>query len=206
MTSISLTRGRGEPVRRNTRHRILATAEMLLLTWGYQGFSYHHVAERLGMRPATVHYHFPTKADLGLALLQRYRERFRWWAWRLREQKASPEACLEHFITLERRLLERDRVCPLSVVCVEMRGVSDAIRAETQRLFEDARLWLETVLESGRRSGAFTFEGCARTRALGVLAVLQGALQLGRLVGEEAFDALREQLRRELGMASAAGA
>lgn len=190
-------------MRGDTRNRILATAEALLLTSGYQGFSYHHIAERLGIRPAAVHYHFPTKADLGFALLQRYRERFRWWAWQLHEQKARPEACLEHFITLERRLLERDRVCPLSVVCVEMRGVSDTIRAEAQRLFEDARLWLETVLESGRHSGAFTFEGHAGERALAVLAVLQGALQLGRLVGREAFDTLREQLRRELGMAPA---
>jgi len=187
-------------VRQDTRQRILATAEELLLSRGFQGFSYHHIAERLDIRTAAVHYHFPTKADLGLALLQRYRERFRWWAWQLREQKVSPVGCLEHFITLERRLVEANRVCPLSVVCVELQGVSDEMSAAAQRLLDDALHWLEIVLESGREANLFHFDGSAAARALVVLVTLQGALQLARLNGIETFDAVRAQIRQDLGL------
>ncbi|WP_181919204.1 TetR/AcrR family transcriptional regulator [Alkalilimnicola ehrlichii] len=88
---------------RNTRQQILVAAEDLLLTRGFQGFSYHHIAERLGVRNAAIHYYFPSKNDLGLALLRRHREHFRWWAWQLQKQKASPISCLERFVATERR-------------------------------------------------------------------------------------------------------
>jgi len=56
--------------------RILDTAEELAQTCGFNGFSYADIAERLGVTRASLHYHFPTKAELGRALIARYRERF----------------------------------------------------------------------------------------------------------------------------------
>lgn len=184
---------------RNTKNEILGAAAELLQTRGFQGFSYHHIATRLGVRNAAVHYHFPSKVDLGVALVNRYRESFRWWAEKQRESGADPALCLERFMALERRYQREGRVCPLGVVGVEYQGVSDAMRAAARELMEDVALWLEGVLALGRGLGTFRFEGSSQARAWAVLAALQGALQLSRLRGPEVFDGVVEQIFASLG-------
>lgn len=187
-------------VHRNTKKEILGVAEELLQTRGFQGFSYHHIAAVLGVRNAAIHYHFPTKNDLGVALIQRFRESFRWWAGQLREQGADPATCLERFIAIERRYLQDQRVCPLGVVSVEYAGVPDEMRRAARELMEDVTIWLDGVLDHGRRSGAFRFKGGTRSRALAILAALQGALQLARMQGEDVFGHVAIQIRADLGM------
>ena len=59
--------------RTDTRERILDEAERLMGARGYSGFSYQDISRPLGIRNAAIHYHFPAKADLGLAVIERYR-------------------------------------------------------------------------------------------------------------------------------------
>src|SRR5271170_6591557 len=55
-----------------TANTILDVAERLAQTRGYNGFSYADIAAQLSVTKASLHYHFPSKADLGLALVERY--------------------------------------------------------------------------------------------------------------------------------------
>src|SRR5580693_3364808 len=59
-----------------TADRILDAAEALAQTRGFNGFSYAHIAEQLGITKASRHYHFRGKAQLGDALIARYTQRF----------------------------------------------------------------------------------------------------------------------------------
>ncbi|HZE99428.1 MAG TPA: TetR/AcrR family transcriptional regulator, partial [Planctomycetota bacterium] len=59
-----------------TAGRILNVAERLVQTRGYNGFSYSDISSELRIRNASVHYHFPSKTDLGKRLVARYRETF----------------------------------------------------------------------------------------------------------------------------------
>ena len=43
---------------------------------GFNGFSYADIASELGITKASLHYHFPGKAELGEALIERYADRF----------------------------------------------------------------------------------------------------------------------------------
>ena len=60
----------------STATRILDVAEGLAQTRGFNGFSYADIAAEIGITKASLHYHFPSKADLGRALVRRYTERF----------------------------------------------------------------------------------------------------------------------------------
>ena len=51
-------------------------AEELVQTRGLNAMSYGHVSARVGITNASLHYHFPAKADLTTALVTRYSERF----------------------------------------------------------------------------------------------------------------------------------
>jgi AcrR family transcriptional regulator len=60
----------------DTAQRVLDVAERLVQTRGFNGFSYADIAAALGITKASLHYHFPTKADLGRRLIERYEHRF----------------------------------------------------------------------------------------------------------------------------------
>ena len=59
-----------------TKVRLLNEAETLIRTRGYAAFSYADLSERVGIRKASIHHHFPTKAELGGALIDGYLVKF----------------------------------------------------------------------------------------------------------------------------------
>src|SRR6185436_10208892 len=59
-----------------TAEQILDLAETLIQTRSYSAFSYQDVSDALGLTKASIHYHFPSKAELGVAVIDRYVARF----------------------------------------------------------------------------------------------------------------------------------
>src|SRR6186997_3022834 len=57
---------------RATETAILDAAQAMAQVRGYNAFSYREIAERVGIRAATIHYYFPAKGDLGRALMGRF--------------------------------------------------------------------------------------------------------------------------------------
>ena len=64
------------PPAADTAQRILDVAERLVQTRGFNGFSYADIAEALRVTKASLHYHFPSKAELGRRLIERYEATF----------------------------------------------------------------------------------------------------------------------------------
>lgn len=56
----------------DTKTALLNSAERAARTRGFDGFSYADLAEDVGIRKASIHHHFPTKAALSVDLMQRY--------------------------------------------------------------------------------------------------------------------------------------
>src|SRR5271166_4150384 len=60
----------------DTAERILDTAQALAQVRGYNGFSYADISAEVAITKASIHHHFPSKAQLAEALIDRYRQRF----------------------------------------------------------------------------------------------------------------------------------
>jgi len=58
------------------RERILSAAEKRVRTVGFNAVSFRDLANDVGVKSSSVHYHFPQKEDLGEQLVKRYSERF----------------------------------------------------------------------------------------------------------------------------------
>ena len=58
----------------DTRDQIMDRAAHLLMSRGFNGFSYRDISAHLGVKNAAIHYHFPAKKDLALALVDEYRK------------------------------------------------------------------------------------------------------------------------------------
>lgn len=55
----------------STYDRLLECADTCIQENGFEGFSYADLAKTLGIRKASIHHHFPTKNDLGLAYCEK---------------------------------------------------------------------------------------------------------------------------------------
>ena len=58
----------------NSRETILAAARQTAQLRGYNGLNFRDLARDVGIKSASIHYYFPSKADLGAAVARRYWE------------------------------------------------------------------------------------------------------------------------------------
>src|ERR1700735_4637251 len=59
-----------------TAERLMDLAESHMRHAGYGGFSFRDLAAEIGIKSASVHHHFPTKATMAAAVARRYADRF----------------------------------------------------------------------------------------------------------------------------------
>ena len=86
--------------RADTATRILDVAERLVQLRGFNGFSYADVAAELHITKASLHYHFPGKAELGRALIERYAERFSATLEAIDQQETDPVAKIHAYAAI----------------------------------------------------------------------------------------------------------
>ena len=184
-------------VEKDTKSDILDLAENLLLDRGFNGFSYANISSVLKIKNAAVHYYFPTKADLGVAIIQRARERFASWIQNERMVAKPTAEKLEAFFRQYLRFLEAgQQVCLGGALETDFKTLAPEMQVETQKFASDILVWMEGVLEEGREKQVFSFPGEARDQAILILSSLQGALQMTRAAGSSCLHLAMAQIRR----------
>ena len=180
-----------------TPDRILAVAERLAQTRGFNGFSYADIATELKITKASLHYHFATKAELGSALIVGYSRRFADALAQIGE--ARPQDTLQRYVQLYEDVLVRDRMCLCGMLAAEYSTLPETMRSELRSFFDLNETWLATHLERGRKTGELRFEGSALEFARLLTAGLEGAMLLARSYEEpERFGATAKRLLSEL--------
>jgi AcrR family transcriptional regulator len=183
----------------NTQRAILDLAESMLQDKGFNGFSYAHLATGLGVKNAAIHYHFPTKEELGCAVIQRYRDRFQLWINNARVKDLAPREKMEwffHIYTSTRA--DQGKVCLAGSLEGEFNAIPDSLREQTQGLTRELLTWLEATLSEGRDAGVFRFNGEPSAKAALILSSMQGGLQMARALGTKKFQEVVEQTRQDL--------
>jgi AcrR family transcriptional regulator len=166
---------------------------------GFNGFSYAHIAEELGVENAAIHYHFPTKEDLACAVIQRYRDRFQLWVNNSRIKNLSPVEKLDWFFSIYADTrADNGKVCLAGSLETEFNSLPRSLREQTETLTRELLAWLQATLQEGLESGAFQFNGDAADKAALILSSLQGALQVARALGTDQFHAVVHQHKQDL--------
>ena len=167
-----------------TAGRILDTAEELVQVRGFNGFSYADVSAQLGITKAALHYHFAGKADLGLALITRYADRFAGALAGLDGAGVTPADRLAGYAGLYLNVLRQRKMCLCGMLAAEYQTLPPPMRDAVTSFFDANESWLENVLEEGRRGGTLHFAGTARDTARVVIACLEGAMLVARPYGD----------------------
>ncbi len=173
----------------DTKNQIIDLAESLLLQRGYNGFSYAHISSALNVKNAAIHYHFPTKTELGVAIIQRARQQFEKWTLHPRMVNMDFAMKLDAFCDIFRDFLKFEgHVCLGSALEHDFNTLPEQMQEETKAFISDFLVWLEKILQEGRAEGAFCFSGTPREEAVFVLAALQGASQMVRATDTTYLD------------------
>jgi TetR/AcrR family transcriptional repressor of nem operon len=183
----------------NSKRTILNMAESLLQDKGFNGFSYAHIASELGVKNAAIHYHFPTKEALGIAVVRRYRDRFQLWTNNSRVKDLAPEKKLDWFFSIYTDMrADKGKVCLVGSMEAEFYSIPDGLQVEVEALHKELLVWLQTTLKQGRDVGTFHFNGEPADKAALILSSLQGALQMARALGTSKFHAVVQQHKWDL--------
>lgn len=174
----------------DTRTQLLDAAEHSMRKRGYHAVSFRDLAAELGIKSASVHYHFRAKEDLGVALVQRYAEH----VMAALEDKArgadTPAARIAAFREVYRdALVAADEICLCGMLGAEALGLPEPVAKEVKAFFEANVEWLVNAQDTG------TPDTERRSRALKIVATLQGAMMLASSLGEiSVFDDVAAQI------------
>ncbi len=149
---------------------IMDAAEKRIRQGGYNGFSFRDLAADVGIKSASVHHHFATKAALATAVARRYTDRFF-----AALDKDAPTAAWR---TAFHRALKKDgRLCLCGMLGAETATLPPDVAAEARRFFE---LGIEKLAASHKGPGA-------QAVALQTLAILEGAMLIARTMNDPAI-------------------
>lgn len=178
---------------------ILAVAQRLAQTRGFNGFSYADIAAEVGITRASLHYHFPTKADLGRELVRRYSERF---ADSLTDTHAATEdgpERIRRYLDLYRSALRASRMCLCGMLAAEYITLPEPVQGEVRRFFDFDEHWLSMVLEEGREAGTLHFAGSPRDQARLISSAMQGGMLVAHACSDPArFEAVAARVLDDL--------
>jgi TetR/AcrR family transcriptional repressor of nem operon len=178
-----------------TAERVLDIAERLTQIRGFNNFSYADIATELGITKASLHYHYPGKAELGQALITRYAARFDQALDDIDRDVPSARAKLEAYADLYAGVLRNERMCMCGILAAEYPTLPAAMQAEVVRFFDENQKWLAKLLEEGKADGTLTFRGQPEEVAQGILSTLEGAMLVARPYGDlRRFNAAASQL------------
>lgn len=169
-----------------TSQQILDVAQNLVQKRGFNAFSYADVAKALKVTNASLHYHFPSKADLGHSLIARYEDRFLQALTAIDAGGGTMTDRLHGFVGIYADVLAASHMCLCGMLAAEFETLPRPMQSALDHFFEATEAWLEAVLAQGRRDAEFSFDEPAREVAQFVISTLEGAMILARSQGSPA--------------------
>jgi TetR/AcrR family transcriptional repressor of nem operon len=160
----------------NTKQCLLDHASELIRTRGYSSFSYADLAERVRIRKASIHHHFPSKEDLGVALVERYIEQFGISLSEIALTVAYPIEKLRAYADLYRQSLQAGWGCLCGMLASEVDVVPQSVAIGVRRFMDMNLQWLTQVIGEGQKQGSIE----SSMRAVTILSICQGALLVAR--------------------------
>jgi TetR/AcrR family transcriptional repressor of nem operon len=131
------------------KDKILVAAERRVRGAGFSEMSFRDLANDVGIKSASVHYHFPTKPDLGEALVIHYTEQFKSELDKI--DLDDLHAALESFVALYSNALVLDEsICLCAVMGAEAIGLPENVNQRTKAFFEMNKTWLVTLFTKHR--------------------------------------------------------
>ncbi|MGL4622327.1 MAG: TetR/AcrR family transcriptional regulator [Chroococcidiopsis sp.] len=168
---------------------ILEAAEIRIRRGGFEAVSYRDLAADVGIKAASVHYHFPQKALLGAAVIDRYSDKVAAALGTVDLTQATVEEHLQRLCNCYAASVQNDgMICLGCMLGAESKDLPEAVSEAARRFFTRLLDWIEEVLVD---------RADATILAVHTIGTLQGTMILAvTLKRPELMDRAAEQLKR----------
>ena len=171
-----------------TADRILDVMQDLIQTRGFSAISYQHIADALKVTKASIHYHFPSKSDLGSAVVRRYRALLMAMMDGATDDESGTtwDILTLYFGPYLEFADTAEKVCLCGALAGEYPSLPPDMQAEVAAFFAEQQVWLERLIARGIDRGELRLPApaaAAETARL-VFSALQGALLVQRAGGD----------------------
>lgn len=180
---------------------IATCAQSLLASGGYNGFSYADISESVHISKASIHHHFPSKAELVQTVLQRYRREGREGMAALEKAITDPLARLRAYTGYWEACIRdgTSSFCVCAMLASELSALPDQVADEVRGHFLDLAAWLATLLEQGAANGTFLLRTASGSEAMALMATVHGGMLAARVYGDpEVFASIVQQGVKQL--------
>lgn len=153
--------------------RILEAAEARLRSDGYGAVSFRDLANDVGVKSASVHYHFPRKEDLGVAVVVAYTEKVLD-VLGVAMQAKTPHDRLAGYIGVFRHaLVQENAICLCAMLGAEAKGLPEQVTEAVRIFFQVNIEWLDEALA----------DAADKPKSTEIIAALEGAMLLANTMG-----------------------
>ena len=146
-------------------------------THGFDGFSYADIAQEVGIKKASIHHHFPSKADLALALIERYQDNFLQALVDISATQNLGGARLQAYLDAYRAGMSGGNTICLAVACsIGRKSLPDAAAKALHHFHQNNIAWLTTQFEIGKQDKSIAAVNDPELEAAAAcLALVEGA-------------------------------
>ena len=181
----------------STAERIVQEARNLIMTRGYNGFSYADIAETVGIRKASIHHHFPAKSDLAKAVVEETRAVIAAQTEMIGVAGHDAADQLRGYARYWERCIADNSApfCVAGMLAAELPSLPDDLVATVRAHFADLTDWLARLLKLGAEQGSVALSRSAEEEADAFMAAVYGAMLSARALGDPGrFGAVVETL------------
>lgn len=177
---------------KDTRSEIIYLANKLIWSVGYNAFSYNDISKQLNIKNAAIHYYFPSKSDLGIAVIKESQILFlkkieKWNKLDYRQQYSK-------YITMHDSFIKTRWTCIVGSLASSFDTLSEDMQNELRRLVNIILDWLTNLLEEGKEKKVFDFKETAKIRANMIYSALLASLQMNKILGSDIYQSIQEGL------------
>ncbi|MDP1701340.1 MAG: TetR/AcrR family transcriptional regulator [Aestuariivirga sp.] len=185
----------------HTSQQILEIAQRLVQTRGYNAFSYADIASELRVSKASLHYHFASKHELGVKLIERYELGMERALGEIDANGGGAAVKLRRYVDIYAKVLADERMCLCGMLAAEFETLPKAMQTALENFFQLNERWLTGVLNEGRTSGVLRFDGPAAEASQFIIGSLEGSMMMARSKGGMArFDSASRRILTEFGI------
>ena len=180
----------------STREKIIQLGDDLLRKQGFNAFSYADISKPLHIKNAAVHYHFPSKQDLAVAIAQWHKDIFNRFSDKMSNKQ--PKDRLRTFLNFYHSIHLTEKVDIIGAFATDWHSLEPKVQAEVQEFTEMVIKWLSELIQEGMKLGQFQTNQNARTTALRILNSIFASTQLVRITGSHDFTRVKNSILEEL--------
>ncbi len=180
----------------STKSEIIRLGDAFIKEKGFNGFSFSDISKKLGIKNASIHYYFPTKSDLGVAIINDELDRLHNAINEVNDK--DPDEQLRKFLSIYISIKDQNNICIVGSLASDLSTLDEYMAAHLKILVTTILNWVTAILQNGLNKGTFKFEIAPRTKALLIITNMLASLQLTRLTAPEDFETIHNTILKEL--------